>query len=172
MTLRLYGFIPTGLLGAACAALLICGVAAGQTGSNSASAKGTASTHVSGKGKKSRKSARRRGQEKIDPARAREIQEALIRQHYLEGTATGTWDASSQKAMERYQAENGWQSKQVPDARALIKLGLGPDHEHLLNPESAMTSQPKTPHSTPAAPAAPVTATPVSEPVLANPPRK
>ena len=44
--------------------------------------------------------------------------------------------------MERYQADNGWQSKLVPDSRALIKLGLGPDHEHLLNPESAMTSPP------------------------------
>ena len=174
MTLRLYGFIPTGLLGAACAALLLCGVAAGQTSSNSASAntKGTASTHATHKGKKSRQSARRRGQEKIDPARAREIQEALIREHYLEGTASGTWDASSQKAMERYQAENGWQSKQVPDARGLIKLGLGPDHEHLLNPESAMTSQAKTLHSTPATSATPVTATPVGEPVLANPPQK
>jgi hypothetical protein len=172
MTLRRYGFISAGLLSAACAALLLCSVAAGQTDSSSANTKGTASTHATGKGKKSRKSARRRGQEKIDPVRAREIQEALIRQHYLEGTATGTWDASSQKAMERYQAENGWQSKQVPDARALIKLGLGPDHDHLLNPESAMTSQPKTLHSAPAAPAAPITATPVSEPVLANPPRK
>jgi hypothetical protein len=30
----------------------------------------------------------------------------------------------------------------VPDSRALIKLGLGPDHQHLLNPESAMTTAP------------------------------
>ena len=74
--------------------------------------------------------------------RAREIQEALIREHYLEGSASGTWDAKSQSAMQRYQADNGWQSKSIPDSRALIKMGLGPDHEHLLNPESAMTSQP------------------------------
>ena len=45
--------------------------------------------------------------------------------------------------MQRYQADNGWQSKSVPDSRALIKLGLGPNHDHLLNPESAMTSQPE-----------------------------
>ena len=44
--------------------------------------------------------------------------------------------------MERFQADNGWQSKSVPDSRALIKLGLGPDHQHLLNPESAMTTMP------------------------------
>ena len=85
-------------------------------------------------------SKRNRGQQKIDPARAREIQEALIREHYLGGEATGKWDDASQKAMERFQADNGWQSTVVPDSRALIKLGLGPDHEHLLNPETAMTS--------------------------------
>jgi hypothetical protein len=45
--------------------------------------------------------------------------------------------------MERYQASNGWQTKVVPDSRALIKLGLGPGHDHLLNPESAMTSPPQ-----------------------------
>ena len=103
---------------------------------------------TSRKGKKARKSASsRRGQQKIDPTRAREIQEALIREHYLEGTASGTWDAKSQSAMQRYQSDNGWQSKVVPDSRALIKMGLGPDHEHLLNPESAMTSQPAAPHA-------------------------
>lgn len=99
---------------------------------------------ISRKSKKSRKSASsRHGQQKIDPVRSREIQEALIREHYLDGTASGTWDAKSQSAMQRYQADNGWQSKSVPDSRALIKMGLGPDHEHLLNPESAMTSQPE-----------------------------
>jgi hypothetical protein len=171
---RLYGFIPTGLLSAGCAALLVCGVAAGQTSSHlsSAKTKGTASTHTAHQGKKSRKSARRRRQEKIDPARAREIQEALIREHYLEGTASGTWDGNSQKAMERYQADSGWQSKQVPDARALIKLGLGPDREHLLNPESAITSRPKTLHSTSTSKAASVAATPAGEPAVANPPQR
>ena len=111
----------------------------------------TVSAHsTSRKSRKSRKSARsRRGQQKIDPTRAREIQEALIREHYLDGSASGTWDARSQSAMQRYQADNGWQSKVVPDSRALIKMGLGPDHEHLLNPESAMTSQPEPPHASP-----------------------
>jgi hypothetical protein len=105
---------------------------------------------TSHKTKKSRKTAKsHRGQQKIDPTRAREIQEALIREHYLDGTASGTWDARSQAAMQRYQADNGWQSKSVPDSRALIKMGLGPDHEHLLNPESAMTSRPEPPHSSP-----------------------
>jgi hypothetical protein len=94
------------------------------------------------KSQKSRKASWRRGQQKIDPQRARDIQEALIREHYLEGTPSGVWNDASQKAMERYQADNGWQTKVIPDSRALIKLGLGPDPEHLLNPESAMTTAP------------------------------
>jgi hypothetical protein len=96
--------------------------------------------HSSRKGKRSKKSASwRRGQQRMDSDRAREIQEALIREHYLQGKPTGTWDQSSQRAMVKFQADNGWQTKVIPDSRALIKLGLGPNHDHLLNPESAMT---------------------------------
>jgi hypothetical protein len=54
--------------------------------------------------------------------------------------------------MRRYQADHGWQSKEVPDARALISLGLGPSHDHLLNPESAMTT-PAAPHTATLTPA-------------------
>jgi hypothetical protein len=49
--------------------------------------------------------------------------------------------------MRRYQADHGWQSKTVPDSRALISLGLGPSHDHLLNPESAMTTGPASPRA-------------------------
>ena len=87
---------------------------------------------------------RPRGQQKMDAARVREIQEALIREKYLEGPATGKWDAATESALRRLQGGQGWQTKVVPDSRALIKLGLGPDHDHLLNPESAMTSLPVT----------------------------
>jgi hypothetical protein len=111
------------------------------TKSNSAVAhKGSvkrSSSHRSGKRKTTA-----RGQQKIDAQRAQEIQEALIREHYLSGEAAGTWNQSSEDAMRRYQADHGWQSKTVPDARALISLGLGPSHDHLLNPESAMTTEP------------------------------
>jgi hypothetical protein len=68
-----------------------------------------------------------KGQRQIDPARAREIQSALIREKYLTGEPTGEWDQASQQAMQRYQADNNWQSKIIPDSRALIKLGLGPN---------------------------------------------
>jgi hypothetical protein len=97
------------------------------------------------KGKHSRaktKSSRKRGQKAIDSERAQQIQEALIREHYLQGEPSGKWDDATQSALRRYQADQGWQSKTVPDSRALIKLGLGPNHEHLLNPETAMTTVP------------------------------
>jgi hypothetical protein len=114
----------------------------------SASASKTRST-----GKRSRKkSARVRGQQKIDSERAQAIQEALIREHYLNGEATGTWNQASEEAMRRYQADHGWQSKTVPDSRALIKLGLGPSKDHLLNPESAMTTTPDAPRAEPVSP--------------------
>jgi hypothetical protein len=130
--------------------------------------------HSASAGKRSRKK-RVRGQQKIDSERAQAIQEALIREHYLKGEPTGTWNQASEEAMRRYQADNGWQSKTVPDARALIKLGLGPSKDHLLNPESAMTTVPDAPRAAPlptssqsAAPttshSGPPTATPASAP--------
>ncbi len=113
------------------------------TKSSSTAAKST------GKRASRKKSARVRGQQKIDSARAQAIQEALIREHYLSGEATGTWNQASEEAMRRYQADQGWQSKTVPDSRALIKLGLGPSKDHLLNPESAMTTVPDRPQAQP-----------------------
>ncbi len=92
--------------------------------------------------KSSKKVGKKRGQQAIDSSRTREIQMALIREHYLQGEASGTWDSNSQAAMQRYQADHGWQSKTTPDSRALIELGLGPSSNHLLNPESAMTTIP------------------------------
>ena len=58
--------------------------------------------------------------------RATEIQSALIKQGYLTGEPTGTWDSASIAAMQKLQSDNNWQTKLIPDSRALIKLGLGP----------------------------------------------
>lgn len=80
-----------------------------------------------------------RGQRGISSDRARAIQQALIKQNYLAGSPSGVWDAATKKAMEKYQADNGWQTRITPDSRALIKLGLGPDSSAdgtLLNAES------------------------------------
>jgi hypothetical protein len=96
--------------------------------------------------KKSHHKRRPRGQQKVDTQRVQSIQEALVREHYMT-KATGKWDATTQAALQKFQADNGWQSKVVPDSRALIKLGLGPSNDHLLNPESAMTSSAPAAHS-------------------------
>jgi hypothetical protein len=88
------------------------------------------------------KSARSRGQRSIDEERTVAIQNALMKEHYLSGEPTGVWDQASKEAMVRYQAANGWQTRITPDSRALIKLGLGPDHKGLLNPETANIPSP------------------------------
>ena len=159
VVLKLGGLIPVKWLSVGGAMLMVCAVGSAQTKASTARhsearlllvSSSTTSYQSTHKSKKSRKTAaKKRGQQKIDPERSREIQEALIREHYMDGAASGVWDAKSQSAMERFQADNGWQSKVVPDSRALIKLGLGPDHEHLLNPESAMTSLPQSPRVSP-----------------------
>ena len=125
--------------------------------SKSAHSRTTSTRTSSHKGKRAKKV---KGQQKIDSERTNQIQEALIRQHYMTGEATGKWDATTEDALRRFQADNGWQNKTVPDSRALIKLGLGPSHDHLLNPESAMTTSADPPRST---------ATPASAPVSTGP---
>lgn len=76
---------------------------------------------------------RPRGQQAIAPERVTEIQQALIRAHYLTGEANGKWDPTTVAAMQKYQADNGWQTKLMPDSRALLKLGLGPDYSTAIN---------------------------------------
>jgi peptidoglycan hydrolase-like protein with peptidoglycan-binding domain len=74
-----------------------------------------------------------RGQQAIQPERVTQIQQALIREHYLTGETNGRWDATTVAAMQKYQADHGWQTKLMPDSRALLKLGLGPDYSTAIN---------------------------------------
>jgi hypothetical protein len=108
--------------------------------------KGTRSTKSTARKGRSRKSAkasyRTRGQQTIDNQRAQEIQAALIRANYLDGEPSGAWDQRTKDAMARFQAAHGWQTKVLPDSRALIKLGLGPKHSGLINPERTSINQP------------------------------
>jgi hypothetical protein len=90
---------------------------------------------------------KKKGQQGINSERATEIQQALIRQNYLTGEPTGVWDSRTQDALVKYQGDNGWQTKVVPDSRALIKLGLGPNYSaELLNgpPKAAPAAIPST----------------------------
>ncbi|HVC45930.1 MAG TPA: peptidoglycan-binding protein [Terracidiphilus sp.] len=83
-----------------------------------------------------------RGQLAIAPERVTQIQEALIREHYLAGEPSGEWDAQTKAAMVKLQADNGWQTKLTPDSRALKKLGLGPDYSNALNAKTATFTPP------------------------------
>jgi peptidoglycan hydrolase-like protein with peptidoglycan-binding domain len=72
------------------------------------------------------KPAAKPGQRGIDDSRASQIQASLIKSGYLSGEASGHWDAQTESAMQKFQEDNGWQTKLIPDSRAIIKLGLGP----------------------------------------------
>ena len=80
------------------------------------------------------------GQRSIDDGRATEIQSALGSAGYLQGEPSGHWDSSTEAAMQRFQADNGWQTKLIPDSRAIIKLGLGPHNGSDLLAEPGTTT--------------------------------
>lgn len=71
-----------------------------------------------------------------------QIQQALIREHYFNGEANGNWDATTISAMQKFQADHGWQTKLVPDSRALVKLGLGPDYSNAINARNSSFAAP------------------------------
>jgi peptidoglycan hydrolase-like protein with peptidoglycan-binding domain len=85
---------------------------------------------------------RTHGQQGIDTDRATQIQQALIREHYMTGEATGKWDATTIAAMQKYQADQGWQTKLMPDSRAIKKLGLGPDYSNAINAKTGAFNDP------------------------------
>jgi peptidoglycan hydrolase-like protein with peptidoglycan-binding domain len=108
-----------------------------------AKAHATATTHGKrGNHKAAAKPRRLRGQQAIDPARVTEIQQALIREHYLNGDANGRWDETTKAAMQKFQADQGWQTKLMPDSRALKKLGLGPDYSNAINAKDSSFGAP------------------------------
>ncbi len=88
------------------------------------------------------KSHRLHGQQAIDPARVTEIQQALVRAHYMAVEPNGKWDAATEAAMQKFQADNGWQTKLMPDARAILKLGLGPDYSNAINAKNSSFAVP------------------------------
>jgi peptidoglycan hydrolase-like protein with peptidoglycan-binding domain len=87
-----------------------------------------------------------------------QIQEALIKAHYLTGEPDGKWDANTVAAMQKYQADNGWQTKLMPDSRALEKLGLGPDYSDAINAKNSTFASPPPVNTLPAEQAAGFTA--------------
>jgi len=101
--------------------------------------------HASGHARVSHRAVRRHqlhGQTAIEPARVTQIQQALIHEHYLTGEANGNWDAATEAAMQKYQADQGWQTKLMPDSRAIKKLGLGPDYSNAINAKNSSFGEP------------------------------
>jgi hypothetical protein len=90
------------------------------------------------------------GQQAIEPVRVTEIQQALIRQHYLTTEADGKWDSTTEAAMQKYQADHGWQTKLMPDSRALKTLGLGPDYSNAINAKNSSFAEPPSVSTIPA----------------------
>jgi hypothetical protein len=74
----------------------------------------------------SKRYARQTAAPEISPQRAEQIQEALVEAGDLHETPTGRWDAETREAMRQYQSSNGFQPTGLPDAKSLMKLGLGP----------------------------------------------
>jgi len=109
------------------------------------------SGHTQGSHKVTRKTSHRlHGQQAIEPSRVTEIQAALIREHYMTGEPNGKWDDTTQAAMQKFQSDQGWQTKLMPDSRALKKLGLGPDYSGAINAKTASFSDPPPVSSIPA----------------------
>jgi peptidoglycan hydrolase-like protein with peptidoglycan-binding domain len=92
-----------------------------------------------------------RGQQAIEPERVTQIQQALIREHYMTGDPNGKWDASTEAAMQKFQADNGWQTKLMPDSRAIKKLGLGPDYSSAINAKDGNFAAPPSTSTIPSA---------------------
>jgi len=58
-----------------------------------------------------------------------QIQSALAKAGYFEGSANGVWGDSSVEALRRFQEDNGQDPTGKLDSLSLIKLGLGPNYE-------------------------------------------
>jgi hypothetical protein len=44
--------------------------------------------------------------------------------------------------MQKYQADQGWQTKLMPDSRAIKKLGLGADYSNAINAKNSSFGEP------------------------------
>jgi peptidoglycan hydrolase-like protein with peptidoglycan-binding domain len=92
----------------------------------------------------------------LQPERTQEIQQALIREGYLQGDPNGQWDSRTHDAMLRYQTDHGFPATGLPEAKSLMKLGLGShplpaelDHGPVASPGAAQGGFTLTPASPP-----------------------
>ena len=107
---------------------------------------------------------RRRAAMRPESERIGEIQQALVKSGYLSAEPSGRWDDQTREAMRRYQADNGFPVTGLPEAKSLMKLGLGP---HPLPPELDSTHSANAGAADGSTPSNPAPATPDAQP---NPP--
>jgi hypothetical protein len=132
------------------------------------------STHRSSKHRPPSKAAvaaaarRRRSMMRPDSERIGEIQQALVKSGYLSGEPTGRWDDQTREAMRRYQADNGFPVTGLPEAKSLMKLGLGP---HPLPPDldTSNVAKASVNGNAAATPSAPAESPPPAQPNSAPP---
>ena len=84
-----------------------------------------AKRHLSARARRAAE-ARRRARMRPAPERVQEIQQALSQAGYLKAQPNGRWDEQTREAMRRYQADHGFPATGLPEAKSLMKLGLGP----------------------------------------------
>jgi hypothetical protein len=99
--------------------------AAARTGQHQ-SAHHAATRHVPSKARQAAASRARRAHLRPEPERIQEIQQALVQAGYLNATPNGRWDDQTREAMRRYQTDHGFPVTGLPEAKSLMKLGLGP----------------------------------------------
>ncbi len=63
---------------------------------------------------------------RIQPARVREIQEALEKAGFFHDKPDGIWGPTTRDAMKQFQKQNGFSPTGLPEAKPLMLLGLGP----------------------------------------------
>ncbi len=106
----------------------------------------TAASSGQPRAKKKKKSARAaRRQLAPDPARIREIQQALAREGFYEGDPTGKWDPQTVSAMKGFQQAKGLPPTGKIEALSLQKLGLGSATAGLAPPEPKTPPEPRAP---------------------------
>ncbi|MGH9360094.1 MAG: peptidoglycan-binding domain-containing protein [Terriglobia bacterium] len=81
---------------------------------------------------------RRGAATRIAPQRTEQIQQALFQAGDLHEQPTGNWDVQTREAMKHYQQSHGFTATGLPDAKSLMKMGLGP---HPLPPDAHPLAQ-------------------------------
>ncbi len=108
-----------------------------------------ATRQASSKARRAAAERRRRAQLRPSPERIQEIQQALAQAGYLNAQPSGRWDEQTREAIRRYQSDHGFPVTGLPEAKSLMKLGLGPhplpaelDTSSASTPGAATASQP------------------------------